>query len=69
MRAGTRFRSRRRDAPSAEESVAPDDGLTPADRAIFERVRPFTLTSPTRVQALLDAVEYCARRGIPETAK
>ena len=35
------------------------------DRHIIDRVRPFTMTSDERLQALIDAVRYCVRRGIP----
>lgn len=58
------LRRRRSRAPEA----APDAiALTtsPEDRAIIERVLPFTMTGPARVQALIDAVRYCVRRGIP----
>ena len=34
------------------------------DRHIIDRVRPFTMTSDERLQALIDAVRYCVRRGI-----
>jgi O-methyltransferase len=34
------------------------------DRRIIERTLPLTLTGATRLQALVDAVRYCASRGI-----
>jgi len=34
------------------------------DRAIIARARPFTMTSDARLQALIDAVRYCEKRGI-----
>lgn len=37
----------------------------PEDRALLERCAPYTLTSVQRIQALVDAVEYCIRRGVP----
>ena len=39
--------------------------LSPADRAIVERVWPFTMTSVERLTALIDAVRHCERRGLP----
>lgn len=39
--------------------------LTPADAAIVDRARPYTMTSPERIVATMDAVEYVVRRGIP----
>jgi hypothetical protein len=64
-----------RDAPAqSAPAAAPDsapaderDALTtsPEDRAILERVTPFTMTGPARVQALIDAVRYCVARDIP----
>jgi O-methyltransferase len=35
------------------------------DRRITEQVRPFTMTNPLRVHALLDAVDYVIARGVP----
>jgi hypothetical protein len=35
------------------------------DQAIIDRVRPFTMTSDERLQALIDAVRYCEQRGVP----
>jgi hypothetical protein len=34
-------------------------------RAIFQRAKPYTMTSPERVIALCDAVRYVVRRGVP----
>jgi O-methyltransferase len=39
--------------------------MPPEDRAIIERALPYTMTGPARVQALVDAVRYCIRRGVP----
>ena len=58
---------RRRKPPVVVAAQAPDpDALTisPEDRAILDRVLPFTMTGPARVQALIDAVRYCVRREI-----
>ena len=32
---------------------------------VLDRVRPYTLTSPERLVALMDATEYVVRRGVP----
>jgi O-methyltransferase len=42
------------------------DELTtsPEDRAILERVSPYTMTGPARVQALIDAVRHVVGRGV-----
>jgi len=39
--------------------------VTPAEARIIERVRPYTMTGPLRVEALLKAVRYCVARDIP----
>jgi O-methyltransferase len=39
--------------------------MGPADREIVERVRPYTMTSIPRLCSLIEAVRYCARRGVP----
>jgi O-methyltransferase len=39
--------------------------FTPAEIAVCERVRPFTMTTPERVQALIDATRYVVARSIP----
>lgn len=36
-----------------------------ATRALVERVRPYTMTSPERIQALQEAVRYIERHAIP----
>lgn len=38
--------------------------LPPATRAIIAQVRPYTMTSPQRLAALVDAIDYIERRGI-----
>lgn len=48
-------------APSPSMSLQ----LSPGDEAIAARCRPYTMTSPERMAALLDAVEYIVRRKIP----
>jgi O-methyltransferase len=44
------------------QAVAPSAAL---DRHIIDRVRPYTMTSDERLQALIDAVRYCVRRNVP----
>lgn len=39
--------------------------LSPVDAAIVDRARPYTMTTPERIVATMDAVEYVVRRGIP----
>ncbi len=46
----------------AEAAGAPPPAI---DRHIIDRVRPYTMTSDERLQALVDAVRYCVRRGVP----
>ncbi len=46
------------------EGLVPYD-LTPAEREIFFKVRPFTLTPVERVVSLLRAVEHVVRRNVP----
>jgi len=36
-----------------------------ADRRIVEQARPLTMTDAPKIHALLDAVRYCVRRGVP----
>src|SRR5438132_13610307 len=38
---------------------------TPEDRQILERALPYTMTGVARLQATIDAVRYCVRRGVP----
>jgi hypothetical protein len=37
----------------------------PRDRAIVERALPYTMAGIPRMRALIDAVRYCVRRGVP----
>jgi hypothetical protein len=39
--------------------------LSADDRPIVERSLPYTLTGVARLQAVVDAVRYCERRGLP----
>jgi hypothetical protein len=49
--------------------AAPVEGdlneLAPEDRAIVEQALPFTMTGILRLQSLVNAVRYCARRDLP----
>ncbi len=47
----------------AEPAKAPD--FSAEVRATIARVMPFTMTSPERINALVTALEYIVRRGIP----
>jgi O-methyltransferase len=65
-RLATRLRNRRRDwrelaLADAEPALAE---LADEDRAIVERAVPYSMTSVTRLLAVVDAVRYCERRGI-----
>ena len=61
------MRGLRRRLPGVSASPAPHqaESLTSAEREILERVRPYTLTSPERVLAVLDAVTHVVARNIP----
>jgi O-methyltransferase len=62
------LRRRRQPAPPdpIPQAGQDDPGLAaPENRAIVERARPYTLTGVARLQATIDAVRYCARRGVP----
>jgi O-methyltransferase len=50
--------------PAPAEPVEPDT-TSPEDRAIIEAARPYTITSPARLQSLIDAVRYCVARDVP----
>ena len=39
--------------------------FSPSEKAMLERSRPYTMTSPERLIALMDATAYVVRRGIP----
>lgn len=48
-----------------DEEPANFKDIVPADREIIDKVRPYTMTSPLRVEALLRAVRYVVSRNIP----
>jgi hypothetical protein len=47
------------------ESVEQIKDVAESDKKIIERVEPYTMTSPLRVEALTKAVRYCIERDIP----
>jgi len=56
---------RERPAPPAPRRSAMRETADPADLAIADRALAISLTTLPRVLALVDAVRYCVRRGIP----
>jgi O-methyltransferase len=56
-----------RDGAAPTEAPPDPDAVTidPADRAILDRARPYTMTSEQRLLALIDAVRYVAARDLP----
>jgi hypothetical protein len=57
---------RRRNAPPDRNEGAPAqlDALSPEDARIVHRALPYTMTGVARLQATIDAVRYCERRGV-----
>jgi hypothetical protein len=55
-------KSRRLEATPPAAGV---DDLSEADARIVAAVQPYTMTTPARVAALLGAVDYVERRGLP----
>lgn len=49
----------------SEESVVAARDLSDADARIIEAVAPYTMTSVERLLALMDAVRYVSRNGVP----
>lgn len=49
--------------PQAPDQLPVD--FSPEDRAIFDRVRPFTMTTNDNIKSLLEAVRYVHRARIP----
>ena len=60
-----RVRSRSEDRRAESPAIADMRGISPEDRAIIERVLPYTMTGVPRLAALIDAVRYCVRREVP----
>lgn len=61
-----RVRSRARSS-SKKDTGDPDarTAASDADRSIIDRAAPFTMVSPERLLACMDATEYVVRRGVP----
>ena len=57
----SRLRRRPPEAPPPEEGRT---DLSPQERRIVERVRPYTMTGVARILAVIDSVRYCVDRGI-----
>lgn len=59
------FRRRRKTASTNAPagSDLPQD-ISAADRAIVERVRPYTMTTALRIESVAQATRYCIRAGI-----
>jgi O-methyltransferase len=53
------------DAPPEPEQHAFPLDFDEADKELYRRVGPYTMTTPPRVYALVRAVEYVAARGVP----
>jgi hypothetical protein len=56
--------SRRQPGDETVEEPTPLD-VDPVDREIVERCMPYSMTGAARLQAAVDAVAYCERRGVP----
>jgi hypothetical protein len=57
-------RQRRHPNPPPPPEVT-DGEVAEHNRAIVERAMPFTMTSPLRIEATVEAVRHCVRREIP----
>src|SRR5690606_10532943 len=55
----------RRPRAAASASTPRDASVSPRDAAIVERATPYTMTGEQRLLALVDAVRYCVRAGVP----
>jgi hypothetical protein len=49
---------------NSEPVSASPETVAPENREIVERALPYTLTGVARLQALIEAVRYCVRRGL-----
>jgi len=59
-----RLRSKHETHVEEEQHVFPVD-FDEADKALYRRVGPYTMTTPPRVYALVRAVEYVVARDVP----
>ena len=64
-RVAGRVRDRLEPAAAAPAAASAPDGLSDDERAIKDRVQPYTMTSAARIVSVLDAVEYVVRRDLP----
>ena len=53
------------DGSPAPSPGDPSDSLAPWERQIIDEARPYTMTSPERIVANIDAVRYLLRRRVP----
>jgi O-methyltransferase len=53
------------EAPVEDEQHAFPQDFDEADKDLYRRVGPYTMTTPPRVYALVRAVEYVVARGVP----
>jgi len=65
LRATLGYRTHRLLKRLGYELRRPTGGLGPTEVELFQRVRPFTGTTPQRVVGLVDAVKYVTRNKIP----
>ena len=63
--AARRIRRPQAGATAPTGAIPIPDQTSAADRAIIERCYWHTMTGVPRLQALIDAVRYCERRGVP----
>src|SRR4051794_1523272 len=59
---------KRADSPTPGGRSIPADlfaNLPEEDAVILRRALPYTMTGVPRLQATIDAVRYCVRRGVP----
>jgi O-methyltransferase len=59
-----RLRAKDESRPEDEQHLFPFD-FDEADKELYRRVGPYTMTTPPRVFALVRAVEYLVSRGVP----
>jgi len=52
-------------APAEQEQHAFPSDFDEADKDLYRRVGPYTMTTPPRIYALVRATEYVAKRGVP----
>lgn len=65
IKRSVRFARRKLSAPEAGTAWRERADISPVDQKIIAQCEPYTMTRPERVLAVIDAVRYCVRRGIP----